>query len=94
LSLDKWIKSDKKKEAKKKPEEIKKKQVKKDARSNVESEKTGQEKKKDESTTLKMIKHRLICSKKGCNYQKTIVKKQLNEKDTTCPRCKSKMNTN
>lgn len=91
MSLDKWIKSDDKKEAKKKPEEKKKKQVKKIQQSQSTSEKVVQEKKKGESTTQKFIKHHLKCSKKGCNYQKTIVKKQLNEKDTICPRCKSIM---
>ena len=91
MSLDKWIKSDEKKEAKKKTNEKKKKTVEKNAGSKATSEKKGPKNKTVKSTTNKIIKFNLKCSKKGCNYQKTIVKKELNEKDTICPRCKSIM---
>ena len=90
MSLDKWIKSDKKEETKKESQEKKEKLEKKGAQSEVKKER---EKMKLEPKTQKIIKHHLICSKKGCNYQKTIVKKVLTEKDTICPRCKSLMKT-
>ena len=88
LSLDKWIKSAEKEEAKKKPKETKRKHKNKGVQS---VEKKDQENKKVKPTPQKIIKHHLQCSKKGCNYQKTIVKKDVNEKDTICPRCKSVM---
>ncbi len=93
MSLDKWIKSDEKKEPKKKSEKKKKEPIKEEVQPKTTREKPDQKKKTIESTTQKIIKHHLKCSKKGCNYQKTIVKKQLNEKDTICPRCKSVMKT-
>ncbi len=93
MSLDKWIKSDEKKESKKKSEKKKKEPVKEEVQTKTTREKSDQKKKTIEPTTQKIIKHNLKCSKKGCNYQKTIVKKQLNEKDTICPRCKSVMKT-
>ncbi len=93
MGLDKWIKTDEKKESKKKSGESKKKKPDtKDARSKTMSENIVQ-KKKVELSTQSITKYHLKCSKKGCNYQKTIVKKQLNKRDTICPRCKSTMKT-
>ncbi len=93
MSLDKWIKSDEKKESKKKSEKKKKEPIKEEAQPKTTRAKSKKKKKTIEPTSPKIIKHNLKCSKKGCNYQKTIVKKQLHEKDTICPRCKSVMKT-
>ena len=90
MSLDKWIKSAEKEEYEKKLQEKKRKPVKKGVKSEGERE---QDKRILEPMTEKIKKYQLKCSKKGCNYQKTIVKKELNEKDTICPRCKSVMKT-
>jgi len=91
LGLDKWIKPDDKKEAKKKVEENREKQVKKSSQVSTTREEPEQKQKKVDSSRIPIKKHHLKCLKKGCNYQKTIVKKHLNEKDAICPRCKSKM---
>ena len=88
MSLDKWIKSAEKEEHKKKQQEKKRKPVKQGVQSEGERD---QDKRILEPMTEKIKKYQLKCSKKGCNYQKTIGKKALNEKDTICPRCKSTM---
>jgi hypothetical protein len=88
MSLDKWIKSAEKEEEKKKLKEKKRKSVQKGVQSEGERD---QDKRILEPMAEKIKKYQLKCSKKGCNYQKTIVKKGLNEKDTICPRCKSAM---
>jgi len=81
LGLDKWIK----------PEEtVKKSEKKEDARStrkpkNQPIEKIGKKE------PIKLTKFVLICSKPKCKYKKTIMKKELSEKDRTCPRCKNVM---
>ena len=85
MSLDKWIKSNKKEETKKKP------QKKKETKRVQAEEKKYQEEKNLEPVAQKINKYQLKCSKKGCNYQKTIVKKKLDEKNKICPRCKSMM---
>ena len=88
MSLDKWIKSTEKEDPKKKPSPKKKKQEKKGKQSVAKKQ---QDNKKNGPKTQTLIKFHLKCSKKDCNYQKTILKKSLHEKDTTCPRCKSEM---
>ena len=79
MSLEKWIKP------KKKKEEIKKKP----------QPKSSGEKKKISATPekipLKFTKTFLTCPKAKCKYQKTIIKKNLTERDKMCPRCISKM---
>ena len=85
MSLDKWIKSDKKEETKNKPQE---KKGQKGGQSEVRKD---QAEKTLEPLAQKFNKFQLKCPKKGCNYQKTIVKKDLKEKDKVCPRCKSTM---
>ena len=82
MSLDKWIKSDKEKSNKKSNKE------------NSEAKKT-----KNSNNSLKKLepekrllkKFHLNCSKKNCNYQKIVVKRELSEKDLICPRCEGKM---
>lgn len=93
MSLDKWIKSDKKKKDNNNKSEVEKK--------NKSSTKTKSRLKNsiEDSDSLRsseigqkqLIKYHLICSKKSCAYQKTLVKKQLTNKDKTCPRCKGVM---
>ena len=81
MSLDKWLKAEKKeKEVKKKPEVKKKSSSKK----NLESP-------KPQPQSKKMMKFILTCPKKSCNYQKIKVKKELTERDLICPRCKGQM---
>jgi len=78
MSLDKWIKSDKEKE-----QETKKKQ-KKENISTLENQIEKEE-------SFKLKKFRLKCSNSKCNYQKTLMKRQLANKDKKCPRCNSVM---
>lgn len=42
-------------------------------------------------SSSKLIKFTLVCPGAKCNYQKTIMKKQLTEMDRICPRCKKEM---
>ncbi|MBN1803396.1 MAG: hypothetical protein JW891_17935 [Candidatus Lokiarchaeota archaeon] len=70
MSLDKWVKPDKKKQNR---------------------DKKGKPVKNVEQEPKNFKKYNLSCPKKSCNYQKTIMKKQLNEKDKICPRCNSEM---
>ena len=79
MSLDKWIKD------KKKKEEIKKKTQPKGLPENIKISTPP------EKTPLKFTKTLLICPKAKCKYQKTIIKKNLTEKDKICPKCKSTM---
>ncbi|MHA1490195.1 MAG: hypothetical protein ACTSRI_11145 [Promethearchaeota archaeon] len=82
MSLDKWLKSEKKEDlAKKKAEEELKKPIKKETRST----KT----KTSEKKAINLIKYSLTCSK--CKYKRTIVKKILSDKDKMCPKCKREM---
>ena len=77
MGLDKWIK----------PEKSEKKE---DARSTRKS-KTQPIEKKGKNESIKLTKFALICSKPKCKYKKTIMKKELSEKDRICPRCKNDM---
>ncbi len=69
MSLDKWVKPNKKKPKQEKQASVK-----------------TLEKKPNE-----FKKYILTCSKKSCNYQKTIMKKELNKKDKICPKCRAEM---
>ena len=79
MSLDKWIKSKKKKE-----------EIKKEPKPNASNDKT-QIQTSIEKPSLKLTKYNLLCPKKRCAFQKTIVKKQLTKKDKICPKCKNIM---
>jgi hypothetical protein len=81
VGLDKWIK----------PEETVKKTEKKEEKRSTRKPKTQPIEKKGEKQPIKLTKFVLICSKPKCKYKKTIVKKELSEKDHTCPRCKNVM---
>jgi hypothetical protein len=81
LGLDKWIK----------PEELEKKAEKKEEARGTKKPKTDPIKKKSDINSINLTKYVLICSKLKCKYKKTIMKKELSEKDRICPRCKSEM---
>ncbi len=81
MGLDKWIK----------PEETVKKSEKKEDAGSTRKPKTQPIEKKGEKPPTKLTKFVLICSKPKCKYKKTIVKKDLSEKDRICPRCKNEM---
>ncbi len=49
------------------------------------------EQKAKQKTGSKLQKFILKCGKSKCNYQKTLMKRELSESDKICPRCKSKM---
>ena len=81
MGLDKWIK----------PEGAEKKSEKKEDVKSTRKPKAQPIVKKGEKEPIKLTKFVLICSKPKCKYKKTIVKKELSEKDRICPRCKSEM---
>ena len=81
MGLDKWIK----------PEELEKKTEKKEETRGTKKPKTDPIKKKSDINSRNLTKYVLICSKLKCKYKKTIMKKELSEKDRICPRCKSEM---
>lgn len=81
MGLDKWIK----------PEELEKKAEKKEEVRGTKKPKTDPIKKKSDKNSKNLTKYVLICSKLKCKYKKTIMKKELSEKDRICPRCKSEM---
>jgi len=79
LSLDKWINSEDK--------NIKKKKIKR----NLHESKESKIELDRDKTSIKLKKYTFNCPKSKCNYQKTILKKNLNENDGICPRCRGKM---
>ena len=84
MGLDKWIK----------PEGTVKKTEKKEEARSTKKPKTQPKKKKSEIESINLTKFVLICSKPKCKYKKTILKKELSERDRICPRCKNEMNVN
>ena len=93
MSLDKWIKTDKKeKKTENKSEvQIKNKSSTKTKSQSINSIEDSDSLRSSEESEKKRIRYLLICSKKSCGYQKRLVKKQLTNKDKTCPRCKGVM---
>ena len=90
MGLDKWIKPEKKQEEKKKVEKnepiaLKVTKSQKVSKISIQPEKDREER------SIKFKKYILSCSKKGCHYQKTMIKRELGDKDKICPRCKSDM---
>ena len=85
MSLDKWIKSDKEKSD----------QNRNKKKSHIEKKnKSDKSFKNSEPEKILLKKYRLNCSKKKCNYQKIVMKRELSEKDLICPRCEGKMKVN
>ena len=90
MSLDKWIKPEKKKPDKKNEDNSKNTPQK----NSIKVKSTSKKKETQslpETKTRKITKFVLICPKKTCGYQKTLMKKELSEKDKICPRCKGNM---
>ncbi len=85
MGLDKWIKPEKKE---KKSPGVKKKGPVKSNKSSKENQVITELGKSE----TKLTKFNLVCQKAKCKYQKTIMKKNLTERDKICPRCKSEMN--
>ena len=83
MGLDKWLKSEQ--EAKKK--NTNKETVNRTKRTTEDS----MLKKKTKESTGKLMKQTFTCTNAKCKYQRTIMKKQLTERDTICPRCSTKM---
>ena len=81
MGLDRWIKSEKIEDE----EKGKKEPQIKDSSELAKGIKTV------EKPTLKLKKYVLICPKAKCKYQKTIVKKNITDKEKICPRCNSNM---
>jgi hypothetical protein len=83
MGLDKWIK----------PEDSKKKSSKKERVpvKTKESKSKTVSKKELESPTSKLKKYMLMCPSAKCKYQKTLLKKELTEKDKICPRCNKQL---
>jgi hypothetical protein len=91
MSLEKWMKpQEEKEEIKKKPKEKKKESKSEKSQSEI-SEKRETVVKGNEIPEKKLSKYLLVCQKKSCGYQKTIMKRHLNDRDKTCPRCKGIM---
>ena len=78
MSLDKWLKPDKKEEEKPQKQEM--------------LEPTQKRKEPEiQKKPVKMTKFFLTCTKKNCKYQKIKVKKELTKRDKICPKCKGQM---
>ena len=83
MGLDKWLK----------PEDSTKKKKTKES-SPIKDKVTNSKhtsKKSLESLLSMLKKYTLICSNSKCKYQKTLMKKQLIEKDKICPRCNKEL---
>jgi len=81
LSLDKWLKQEKKE---KKPAKGKK-ELQNEISSDIKS------KEFHENLSTKLVRFVFVCLNTKCKYQKIIVKKELAELDKICPRCKKIM---
>ena len=90
MSLEKWIKPQKDKDESKKESKDKKNEIQsKKPQSKISNNENDLKVNKVAKT--KFSKYLLICPKKSCGYQKTLMKRELNDKDKTCPRCKGIM---
>ena len=85
ISLDKWIKTEKKS----------KKEVKnKDSTSNQGKNTLNEHQRQIEDLSLSALqfeKFELTCSNSKCKYKKILKKKRISERDIICPRCKNEM---
>ncbi|MFX0083123.1 MAG: hypothetical protein ACFE94_15355 [Candidatus Hodarchaeota archaeon] len=83
MGLDKWLKTEEEVEKEKKIKAVQTKSTK----HKRESEQIS----KTKSLATQLVKYILVCPNAKCKYQKTIMKKQLSEKDRICPRCNKEM---
>ena len=83
ISLDKWIKTEKKK----------KNEVKNNTgKTKIKLSKENLDKKEEiDRISEKFEKFELICKNTKCKYKKILKKKRITERDIICPRCKSEM---
>ncbi|KKM71345.1 hypothetical protein LCGC14_1431510 [marine sediment metagenome] len=83
VGLDKWLK----------PEESEKlKREKKATPIKVAGNKSDESQTQNiQKAALKFKKYYLICPQVRCKYQKTILKKILNDQDKNCPKCNHEM---
>lgn len=94
LSLDKWLKPEKKKDKPERDSDIKPKS---EAKENLEpksTQKTKEESTKEQIKSSTVQKFILSCPKKSCNFQKIKVlstNRDLPEKDKICPKCKGEL---
>jgi hypothetical protein len=83
VGLDKWLKTE---------EKVKKEKKKETALTEVKkSRRESEQKNTSKSLATQLVKYILVCPNSKCKYQKTIMKKQLTEKDSICPRCNKAM---
>ena len=83
MGLDKWLKTE---------EEVEREEKKKAALTEVkESKRESEQISTFKSPPTQLIKYVLVCPNAKCKYQKTIMKKQLTEKDKICPRCNKEL---
>ena len=83
ISLDKWIKTEKKKKNETKNNKGKPK---------IKASKDTIDKKEElDKISEKFEKFELICKNAKCKYKKILKKKRISEKDLICPRCKNEM---
>ena len=83
MGLDKWLKTE---------EEVKKEKKKKAATTTVkESKRESDHISTSKRPAIQLVKYVLVCPNAKCKYQKTIMKKQILEKDKICPRCNKEM---
>lgn len=88
LSLEKWLKPEKK------DEKREAKQIKSEKKKGKDHNSSAEPKGISELVTtpsISLSKFKLECPKSTCKYKKTITKKNLADKDKICPRCKSIM---
>ncbi|MFW9770564.1 MAG: hypothetical protein ACFFFB_01970 [Candidatus Heimdallarchaeota archaeon] len=89
MSLEKWLKPEKK------DERSEAKQFKTEQKKGKNNFNSGAEPKGNlelvDSPIISLSKFKLECPKSTCKYKKTIIKKNLIDKDKICPRCKSIM---
>jgi len=85
ISLDKWIKTEKKS----------KKDVKNKISTSNQEEKTLEQHQKQKGNinlaAPMFEKFELTCSNSKCKYKKILKKKRISERDKICPRCKNEM---
>ena len=83
ISLDKWIKTEKKKK-----NEVKNNK----GKTKIKTNKDNIDKKEElDRISEKFEKFELICKNAKCKYKKILKKKRISERDIICPRCKNEM---
>ena len=84
ISLDKWIKTEKKRKNETNNNNIVKSK-------NKSSKKNIDKKEELVEISEKFEKFELTCKNAKCKYKKILKKKRISERDIICPRCKNEM---